>query len=273
MKKKLQITDFRVKRAIVLYKSGKAIKPICKQLHMDGQTLRKLLIVGGILRTRGEAVRGGKSNAVVNDAVLDIFTSEALYWIGFLYADGHIEKDRPRVALTLSEVDKHHLRKFGEFFGENLVIRKAEGRVMKNNGYVSNPTFRVAFSSKKIYQKLVDMGFTHRKTYEIIPNDVLINSRDFWRGVVDGDGWVINGKVIGVGLSGSELTIKEFLYFIRKSGIETATSPLKSTRSDHLWSCELHSHKAVSVLKLLYENATVHLDRKYQKYLEIKEKS
>src|ERR1700760_688444 len=100
MKNIIKITDERITQAIVLYKSGKAVKPICKELHLDDSVLRKFLDELCIRRTRGEAIRGCKSVGKVNDGALDILTPDALYWIGFLYADGHIPKDRPRNSLT-----------------------------------------------------------------------------------------------------------------------------------------------------------------------------
>ncbi len=267
--KKLQITDSKVTEAIVLYKAGKAVRPICDELHIDSMVLRRFLKELGILRTRGEAIRGGKSEAVIKDDVLDILTSDALYWIGFLYADGHIEKDRPRVALTIGEKDKSHLDKFRQFFGDGILVRQVEIRNLKANGYYSNPAFRVEFSSKKICNKLISLGFTNRKTWDITPHDFLKNSRDFWRGVVDGDGWIFRTKTIGVGICGHENTVAEFLAYINRAGVSTETKGFKSKKRDFLWQCELHQNKATSTLKILYENATTYLDRKYQKYLEI----
>jgi len=268
--KKLQITDFRVQQAVELYKSGKAIKPICQELKMDGEALRNVLISLEELRTRSEAVRGGKSDATINDDALKELTPDALYWIGFLYADGHIEKGRNRVTLTLSAPDKNHLHKCGDFFGKGLVIRQVSGKVLKSNGYVSDDAYRVGFSSVHVYKKLEELGFTHNKTYTInSPHPDLVGSRDFWRGVIDGDGWV-STKVWTVGVCGAKTTIEAFSDFIKSGGIETKTSArLSSKRSTHLYSMELHHHKAVQVLNLLYKDAPVYLDRKYQKYLEI----
>lgn len=265
---KIQITDPRVQQALVLYKSGKGVKFIAQQLHMDKPVITRFLKREGIYRTQAEVVRMTKSKAIINDNALDILTPDALYWIGFLYADGSLEKGRPRITLTISEIDKSHLEKFVLFFGTGLSIRHVQKKGCMRMNYICNAAYRVAFSSSIIYNKLNECGLFSNKTHNVIPHKILTHSRDFWRGVIDGDGWIYSTKVRGVGLCGHENTIRAFLVFIDNCGIKTETSAIKSKRSDHLWSCELHHYKADSVLKLLYENATIYLDRKYQKYQE-----
>ncbi len=258
--KKLQSTDSRVIEAINLYNSGMAIKPICHKLKMDGESLRKILKELNLLRTRSQAAQKSKLLGEVNHQVLDILTPESLYWIGFLYADGHIEKERPRISTTLSSEDKTHLEKMASFFGKGISVRK-----------LGSGHYRVAFSSTPIYYKLISMGFTSRKTYAIIPHEGLKNSKDFWRGVVDGDGWLSNGKQTSLGLCGHINTIQEFLNFIQKNGIKTKAKPHKVKKREYLWTIDLHANKDKAVANLLYKDSTVYLDRKYQKYLEFTE--
>lgn len=269
IKHRIQITDDRVQKAIFMYKEGKGTKLICKELKMDGATLNRFLGELGLKKSHGDRVRSGKTDSIVRHDALDLLTSEALYWIGFLYADGHIEKDRPRISITCSEVDKLHLEKFAKFFGESLLISQTQKEGLRQNGYYCSAAYRVIFSSSKIYEKLKYLGFTNRKTWDITPHDLLKNSTDFWRGCVDGDGWVINKTQLGVGLSGHVNTLEAFLLFIRRSGVVTETKPYKDKRREFLWKLDLHHHKAVSVLNLLYKDACVYLDRKYEKYLEI----
>jgi len=278
--KRIESTDPRIQEAIVLYKSGKTIKSICSELHLDGSVVRKFLINEGILRTRAEAIRSGKSDAKIYDNVLDELTPDSLYWIGFLYADGHIEKEpRKRISLTLSNKDETHLEKYCKFFGEGLQIRNVTNPNSKAPGQVNfdGKHSRVSFSSNLIYNKLLELGFTHKKTLNLIPKDELKNSRDFWRGVVDGDGHVCmtgdtraNGKYNYpcIGLSGTEDTLLGFLEFIKNNGIETDVVPYKDKRRN-VWKLDLHNNKALKTLDLLYKDSTTYLERKYQKYQEL----
>lgn len=278
----IQITNPRIQNAIVLYKSGKTLNSICKELHLDGTTLRRFLIQEGILRSRGEAIRNGKTEGRVKDDAFDVLTSECLYWIGFLYADGHIEKDRPKISLTLSEKDKHHLEKFNQFISNGtLAINDVTQDSPKNyaRGQVNfeGKYWRITFSSKQIYNRLKEFGFTHLKTYSIVPKEYLAYSRDFWRGCIDGDGWVCttgdkraNGKYdyAEIGLSGTQETCLYFLHYIENINIKTDAQPRKR-KDANVYQIDIHNVPAKKVLDLLYKDATIYLDRKYQKYLEI----
>lgn len=280
---KYTVTTPVISEAIKMYQSGIAIRPICKQLHVDGTTLRNLLIQEGLLRTRAEAVRGGKSDAVIKDNILDLLTPEVLYWIGFIYADGNMEKPpRCRISVTLAEKDKSHVEKFANFFGTDIPIKEVTEKDKRNHPAPGQKNFdykyfRASFSSQKIYNKLLEFGLTHRKTYNLIPHEVLKNSRDFFRGVVDGDGWACfsNEKRYGgkydtgeIGLSGTKDTLISFLEFVKLSGIVTATTPYKDKRAN-VWKMSIHSKPAQLILNLLYKGSTVYLNRKYEKYLQI----
>jgi hypothetical protein len=254
--KKLQDTDPRVQEAIVLYTSGLAVRPICEKLKMDSTSLRRILIEKGLLRTKAEAIQKGKSKVDIKHDVLDLLTPEALYWIGFLYADGHIEKDRPRISLTLTKIDTAHLLKFKEFFGTGLKVRTL------GSGYL-----RVAFSSQKIYDRLIELGFSNRKSYNIIPHRLIKTSKDFWRGCIDGDGWICSTGVNCIGLCGHENTINDFLEFIKLSGISHKATCRKVKKRENLWQCDLRAQNVVKqLITLLYKDSTVHLERKYDQF-------
>ena len=277
--KKIEYTDSRIQQAIVLYKSGKAIKTICKSLALDDSVLRKFLIQENCLRKRSESIRLCKSKARIYDDALDWLLPDALYWIGFLYADGHIEKSpRQRISLTLSEMDKEHLVKYSKFFGTNIPIKDvtqenqkpAPGQINFEGRYL-----RVSFSSEIIYNRLKQLGFTNNKTMFITPHELLKNSRDFWRGVVDGDGSLYypndsrnNGKYNPLILecSGTQQTLLSLLDFFKNNNIVTEAIPHKDKRKN-VWKLSIND-VSMKAIKLLYKDASVYLDRKYNKYKE-----
>jgi hypothetical protein len=254
--------DEKLKIAVDLYKSGKSLTASKKEAHVEEGRLKRELIQQGIFRSRAEQIRKGKSDAIINDNALDRLTPDALYWIGFILSDGHIEKDRTRITVTLTKDDENHLLKMGEFFGEGLIPR-----IVKGTGNSKDEEYlRLAFSSKRIYEKLTQLGLHHRKTWDINIHENLQYSRDFWRGVIDGDGWIYNKQQRCIGLSGHETTIQSFLDFVNWSGIQTKTNPYKVKTREYLWTCDLHSNIAKKTADLLYKDATVYLDRKYDIY-------
>lgn len=268
----------QIDQVLQLYSEGKSPTTIQDIVGFHKGGVRQIVIEHGKLRTAGQARRIGQGVLSLREDAFDIPTPDALYWIGFLYADGHIEKDVPYVTVTLGEKDKGHLEKFSQFMGGYLNIREvtqskkgAPGQVNFDYKY-----YRVGFNCKQVHSKLMDYGFTHNKTLSLDPHPLLKNSRDFWRGVVDGDGWLCytgdkraDGKYnyCAVGLSGTEATIVEFISFVESAGIKTMCTP-KKRKGANVWQVDIHGTPAIAVSKLLYQDATTYLDRKYAKYLE-----
>lgn len=281
--RKLQITDFELEQAFVLYKAGSPIRKLAKEIRLSEESLVKILKEKGIYRTKQESARGGKSDAIIYDNALDILTPEALYWIGFIYADGHLAKDRPRIVLGLATIDKDHLQKFADFFGSGIKVFESDKPGKERLGYLASGSWRVQFSSTKIYNRLIQLGIEPRKTYNnVIVNELLRNSRDFWRGVIDGDGCIyINKQTINgikyerpvLTLAGNECTINCFLEYVRSLGIEVNATIRKSKRSAILCETYISANKLImntlNTLKILYKDSTIYLDRKYEKYLEV----
>lgn len=269
-----------------LYLSGMAVKTIAATVSTDKGTCRRELKLAGILRTMGESQRIAKGIKSVRSDAFDILTSDALYWIGFLYADGFIEGKAPVLGVALAEADRDHVEKFNQFLGGYLKIAViAQKRHGGLQGQVSEggKLCRVKVADVRLYNRLKELGFTSNKTYDITPHELLRYSRDFWRGVIDGDGWITKGHSIypsvnsgdiryeypKMGLCGNEATIQEFLRYVKLSGIECKSSMKKSKSNNPLYSMDSAGKPAVQIMNLLYKDATVYLDRKYQKYQEL----
>lgn len=98
------------------------------------------------------------------------------YWLGFIYADGCIDR-YDRLHINLAEYDKNHLQKFLDELSSNIEIRK-------RNGYIN-----LSIKNKNIVRDLYNLGVNYNKTYDSrIPKieDKYINH--WLRGYFDGDG-------------------------------------------------------------------------------------
>lgn len=276
--KKITFTPEQTEEMISLYQSGLAIATISDKLNLDKGVVERHIKANTNTRTLSEATRLRKGIKYVRSDAFDILTPESLYWIGFLYADGFIQKSGPVLGVGLAEVDRSHLEKFNQFLGGCLNIITI---TQKNNGslrgYIAKETTycRIKVADRRLYERLLHFGFTNAKSNHIIPHDLLKGSRDFWRGVVDGDGWLCFVKDkkypdqirVSIGLSGTEATLIEFVKFIQLNGIEINYMPRKRTRSN-VWQLDIHSEVGKDVTNLLYKDSKVYLDRKYNKYLE-----
>lgn len=267
-----------------LYTSGQSASQVAVHMKTDKGTLRRELKTMLPLRSISETRRITMGIKYVRSDAFDILTPEALYWIGFLYADGFIESKVPVLGLALSNADRDHVEKFNQFLGGhlNIAIIQQVNRTLKGIVNYDGQLARVKVADRQLYDKLVSLGFTGNKTHAIIPHELLKYSRDFWRGVVDGDGWIseskstyeaVNKETLSykypkIGLCGNEATIVEFLKFIKLSGIECKSLVKKSKKENSLYSMDSSGQPAIQIMNVLYKDSTIYLDRKYQKYLE-----
>lgn len=267
----LKEKDWKLKQIPILYSQGKSQIDLERELNLTRKTIREVLKKSNVkYRSDSEAKTLSNGHYINHNAFDDLTDPETLYWIGFIYTDGHVTIDNNKgqncIQIKLQEQDKDHLEKFKSFLKCNYEIKHR----LENNKY---PAVQLKVFSKKLCSVLKSLGFTENKTYTLIPHEKLKNSRDFWRGCVDGDGclsfdnyysqWIIN-------LVGTKETCGGLADFIVENSIYNKRNVNKDKNSN------LHkivySHlNCKQVSELLYKNAVVFLDRKYQKYLEIQE--
>lgn len=256
-----KISEEQKEKVKNLYLEGLSQSQIEKDLKMTRKTIRTILKQAGIDRTKSEQWRK-RWGSSLNECVFDELTPESLYWIGFLYADGHIRKDGAEysIEVEIELKDRDHLVKFANFLGCN-----------KEPKQYSDNSCALKVYSKKMNQRLKQLGLDHNKSYTAKPHELLKDSRDFWRGVIDGDGCLSYANDYPfLHLCGTKDTGKEFVEFLRRKGLNTKAEP-RQTKGKALYQFSLMAFKAKTATDLLYKNASVYLDRKYQKYLEFME--
>lgn len=202
--------------------------------------------------------RKGQINALLPN-VFATLTPQSLYWIGFLFADGCLH-DR-EIILCLSAIDGAHIEKFRAFTGTVNSIK-----FLTPSGYRgTTQACRIAFKSLYMSETLRSYGLlTGDKK---IPVPLLTTSRDFWRGMIDGDGWITfaqqkkwNYKKPIIGLCGHVEIISAFLRFVKTICPTLRARPV----SDHgkIWRTELASNIAATVIRELYNENAIALERK-----------
>jgi hypothetical protein len=128
-------------------------------------------------------------NYTINDSIFQIIdTEEKAYWLGFLAADGAVNKNGI-ISLQLKESDYSHVVKFRDFIGSNHPITK-HNNTLNEKIFIS---YRLSFGSKKIrtdlqkYNIINNKSFTFSPPLELIPLNL---RRHFWRGIFDADGCI-----------------------------------------------------------------------------------
>jgi intein-encoded DNA endonuclease-like protein len=194
---KLQIADLCDQ-----YLNGLSSHQLAKMYGISSVAVCRLLDRRGIQRRAHSDPIHRK--CTLNELAFDCITEESAYWIGFLMADGSIIErtaNSTQVALVLHDKDRSHIEKFKQFLGSSHAIIPIE----------KPPTNRFAVRSKYLADALSRYGVLPKKTHttKVIG---LENNRDFWRGVVDGDGYIgfHKGKA-RIDLVGSETLLSQFM--------------------------------------------------------------
>lgn len=257
-------------RELFMWKLTNEQKQLICDLYQEGETTPQLarkfgvsfVAICGILKRRKIKMRSNveaqwQRKCKLNEEAFDIFSEESLYWLGFIFADGCITKRKgksPELSIALKSGDVEHLYKFKNFL-------KATNKILYLEQYNAN---RFAVRSAKIIKTLEKYGITERKSFTVNPNPLLINSKHFWRGVIDGDGHIglfSKYKYPRIELVGSEFMVKKFADFVSKNIIKHNSS-IRKTKSIYVVS--FCGNIAIPIIKYLYSDCNIHLNRKKQ---------
>lgn len=240
------------------YLSGDiSITKLCKKYNMCRYRITQYIKKLGIEITN-------EHNATkFDDTVFDIIdTEEKAYWLGFIYADGYVSKRDNSFELSLCPKDIGHLKKFGRFlqYEENVKLRDYRCRFI--------------IANKHFHQVLVKNGIVPQKTTilefpseEIVPKELI---RHFIRGYFDGDGHIShtnarkNNRILyNVELISTEQFLKQVLEICNiKSNLRLANK--NGNKKVKLFSLAMNS--GYKLLTYMYEDATIYLDRKYERF-------
>ena len=228
------------------------------------------------LKQRGIKPRG-RSEAhrryAVDEAFFDaINTEEKDYRLGFLTADGTIRENV--VMLLLQERDIDHLYKFTSSLRSKHPITLRENTL---EGEVYR-CVQVSIGSTRLATALKRLGVAERKSLtvrpcEYVPNHLLSH---YWRGVFDGDGWITRkgSRLFGarqwiVGLVGNREVVSGFETFMQQClGWKARVEPDKP--GSRIFKVRYNGVALPqAVLRVLYANATVFLERKYDIMREV----
>lgn len=200
-----------------------------------------------------------------NRHIFDIIdTEEKAYWLGFIVADGYLNKSKNMLRIKLGDKDKHHLEKFIKFLNGDISMLKSEKHIITGNieWYVSTyaPSICQALENLKVEQA--------KSGKEHIPAIDKTLYRSFVRGLWDGDGF-IRETLTGIGLVGSY----ECLSFVQELfEKQLQIKPLKIYSHYNTYKIEYRSTKKAipKIISYLYQENDVALDRKMELANQIK---
>jgi len=246
---------------VALYLGGLGCERIAKRFNCSPQTVRLTVRRKGI-----KPHQLGDRSTCIHSLDVHAFdrplSEEARYWLGMLMADGTVVKRVLSLGLMIS--DRPHVEKFQRFLQSTHPIYVVDKK--DNTGRILRSRAAISVGSVALIKALSSLGIVPNKTYTATAPEELEFDRDFWRGIVDGDGMVkIYRNRIHLKLVGSLFICQQFLKYVKSLGLTKATVRPKGT----IFSVQLCGSTSLPVIRDMYRHGAVSLDRKQRTANEI----
>lgn len=173
--------NYEEKEIIREYLLGLNTYKLANKYKVTPPTIRSVL-------DRNKIQRRGRHKYRCNNVAFDLSqsdsgkTSEVLYWVGLLMADGNVSKNA--VSLCLKASDIQHVNAFRIFLQSDAPLR-ARKTTCRGKEF-SSVTLQVF--SKCLVASLARYGVVPRKSLIAKASGGVELQRAFWRGLIDGDG-------------------------------------------------------------------------------------
>jgi hypothetical protein len=187
----------------------------------------------------------------------EIDSEEKAYWLGFISADGCVDRRGLQLIIALGRKDKSHLIKFCSAIGW-------AGPIVDKVGSKKTLESWITICSVKLIADLNSLGVTPAKSQTLIPwTGPSHLMPHYWRGMIDGDGslqmphktyhwWQVN-------LTGSQSTLKQFQSWAR----ETCGTTAKINDRKSYWNMNIAgTQMCKKLIEKIYGDANVALERK-----------
>lgn len=249
------------------------IRVLSKIEKGDGKTLT-------ISRNILKPYKYGKRKYHINDNYFDyINTQEKAYMLGFFYADGYLVKAKSgtkRIGMDLIDKDILQLiAKAMEFEGEIVKYKESKTSFSSNVGI----RYRFIATSPHLYDTLIKLGCVENKTSclkfpsaDIVPKKYLDS---FILGYFDGNGTILytdrknkNRREWEIGFCGTTEMIMGIQHYLNQDHLKLQRR--WKERDNNNCSLRISSNlKCYNILKQLYANSPIFLNRKHEKFLKL----
>ncbi len=243
---------------VVAYLAGATQAKAAALFSYSGDTCLNALKRRSITPRNHREVSGRYS---VDESFFDyIDTEEKAYWLGFLTADGGIYNSKVVLGLKISDIG--HLQKFTASLHADYPVR-----VKESKGYGGTRLAAyITINSFRLVQALHRLGVGERKSFTVRPcEDVpepLLSA--YWRGLFDGDGSIYYGQsrrsFWHISFAGNIHIVTGFRDFMAMF----VQSKAKVRPQKSIFQIQYGGNiLARTVAQVLYDGATIYLDRKY----------
>ncbi len=271
-------TTAQIALMIQQYNTGQSSEKIAKQLGCSSTTVLRALAKAGV------QIRPGTLNHRKHKTDTRYFQTidcEAkAYFLGLLYADGHISKRGSSVSITqeVGHIDILEELSKAVYYGV-IELRHFTGEYKDKDTGIIHPSGNYVIcdiNSKEMNADLTALGCTAKKSHTITFPTFLREDlyRHFIRGFVDGDGCISiteSCKTGRVDITSNELFLTGFRSYIEpKLGITLQKFGMKPGCKTNTRNVQIKKHSdLLSFLHFLYDHSTISLKCKREKYEQI----
>ena len=210
----------------------------------------------------------------------EIDTEEKAYWLGFLTADGWISKSSKTgscvTGIELQYGDIGHLKKFNKSICGNYQItdRWKPCLISTKDSTKKHHTCAIRVFSLLMYNSLCRLGFSNNKSYDFhipeIREDLI---RHYIRGYFDGDGcFTFTNKSFHINfITASKALNDDIVKILRLNNFNIIENSYVNNFGTIMYKpdiCRLQDK--IIFLDWIYADSNIYLDRKYKKYLKVK---
>lgn len=186
-------------------------------------------------------------------------TEKSAYVAGFFAADGYLNITANRLELCLQKRDEGHLQTIATAIGyTGPLYQKPKAKAV-----------RLQVTSTQLLEDLIEiLGVRNNKTLALhqanIPDELL---RHFIRGYIDGDGSIRPNyptlRILGT------IDFLTWIDSIIQKKHETKNRKPKKKGHENVYELSYNGTEMLNVCKWLYSDATIYLNRKYQRYVKL----
>lgn len=255
------------KNIIEDYLSNLSLRQLELKYNVTRATISKYLEEKQIKQSKGNHYR---KYFHMENFFEDIDNEKKAYWLGFMFADGYIINKENRYGqdafgITLAEDSLDTLEKFKKDI-------EASNPINWDNSKKGQRQCKINLTSQKTVNDLIDKGCFKQKSLILeppkkVPENLIPH---FIRGFFDGDGSIIKyertetSTIFQINITSTYKMVKWIKDYIGMGQI------IPEKRREQTWYFTLGGNRQViKFYHLLYENATVWMDRKYNRFQEL----
>ena len=260
-----------IQEIIERYEAGESLASLGRKNNCDSRIIKSYLEKRNIhIRNRSEQTKItniARTKSVNHNYFNEIDNNNKAWLLGFLTADGYITKNRNTISIGLSSTDEEILIKIKE----ELKIERTISHKETGNGFQVST---LEWSSQNQKEKLAQYGIVNNKTYKELHLPNFSNNQltlAYILGYFDGDGSFSENNLycrFRICSHRPEL-LTDIANFLNKQ-YKASFSLSQDKRG--LYELSISTTYAKSIFNDMYNLNCLHLKRKYDKYIQWKEK-